>query len=208
MPILLQVKATQGTSADAQGVNGAGREVNLLSSAFKPIRFDSDLTGHSKPFSDSIWFGPLLALPPLLYFGVLMLLAVRSRLQRDSTQSRRRKAWARAQQAQKKAARLLGDGRVTDFYAALKGALLDGLESKLGLAPHGLTLEELKSDMQRVGFSSEISDKIVSEIENCDFGRFAPSSSRGEQMQESLDRVRRLLKALARENTHPIKEAP
>ena len=47
-PILLQVKATQGTSADAQGVNGAGREVNLLSSAFKPIRFDSDLTGHGE----------------------------------------------------------------------------------------------------------------------------------------------------------------
>jgi hypothetical protein len=118
-----------------------------------------------------------------------------------------RKAWARGRRRLKAARQLVQSGKAEDFYAELKAALLDGVESRLGLSAAGVTMDELREHMQQAGMSSEVSEAVRTETENCDFGRFAPSTSRGDQMQASFERVRKLMRRLERERVRPVKEA-
>jgi len=87
----------------------------------------------------------------------------------------------------------------------LKAALMDGVESRIGLAAQGVTMDARRARMEQVGMSAEVSGAIRTETENCDFGRFAPSTSRGDQMQASYERVRKLMRQLDHER--PLREA-
>jgi hypothetical protein len=118
-----------------------------------------------------------------------------------------RRAWARGRKRLKAAGQLASAGKVADFFAELNAALMDGIEARTGLAPAGLTLSELKIRLEQAGVSTEVIDGLCNESENCDFGRFAPATSRGEEMQSSLERVRRLMKALERERVRPVEES-
>jgi hypothetical protein len=131
---------------------------------------------------------------------------VRARMELDTRRSRMRKAWARGRRRLKKARLLVQSGKAEDFYAELKAALMDGVESRIGLASHGVTMDELQARMERAGMSADVSESVRMETENCDFGRFAPSTSRGEQMQASYERVRKLIRILERERVRPLGE--
>jgi hypothetical protein len=189
-------------------VNGAaaGREVNILAGAFKPIRYQSSLFGYGPPFYRHSLFLPSLVVPPCLFLLVLVVTWVRARMGLDTRRSRMRKAWARGRRRLKKARLLVQSGKAEDFYAELKAALMDGVESRIGLASHGVTMDELQARMERAGMSADVSESVRMETENCDFGRFAPSTSRGEQMQASYERVRKLIRILERERVRPLGE--
>jgi hypothetical protein len=196
-------------SSAAGMVNGAaaGREVNILAGAFKPIRYQSRLTGYGAPFYRHSLFLPALVVPPSLYLLILIFGLVRARMGVDTRRSRMRKAWARGRRRLKAARQLAQSGKAEDFYAELKAALLDGVESRVGLPTAGLTMDELRERMQQAGMSAEIVEAVRTETENCDFGRFAPSTSRGDQMQASFERVRKLMRRLERERVRPVEEA-
>jgi hypothetical protein len=196
-------------SGAAGVVNGtaAGREVNILAGAFKPIRYQSSLAGYGAPFYRHSLFLPALVVPPSLFILILIAALVRARMGEDTRRSRMRKAWARGRRRLKVARQLVQSGKAEDFYAELKAALLDGVESRIGLAAAGVTMDELREHMQQAGMSSEVSEAVRTESENCDFGRFAPSTSRGDQMQASFERVRKLMRRLERERVRPMKEA-
>jgi hypothetical protein len=125
----------------------------------------------------------------------------------DTRRSRMRKAWARGRRRLKTARQLANSGKAEDFYAELKAALLDGVESRLGLPAAGVTMDELRARMEQAGMSLEVYEAVRTETENCDFGRFAPSDSRGDQMQASFERVRKLMRRLERERVRPLEEA-
>jgi len=198
--------AASGVSGMANGT-AAGREVNILAGAFKPIRYQSSLSGYGAPFYRHSLFLPALVVPPALYFLMVIIGLVRARLGVDTRRSRMRKAWARGRRRLKTARQLASSGKAEDFYAELKAALLDGVESRLGLPAAGVTMDELSARMQQAGMSAEMAEAVRTETENCDFGRFAPSTSRGDQMQASFERVRKLMRRLERERVRPVEEA-
>jgi len=204
-PVTIKVAASGSTGV----VNGtaAGREVNILAGAFKPIRYQSELTGYGTPFYRHSLFLPALVVPPALYLLIMIIAVVRARMGVDTRRSRMRKAWARGRRRLKTARQLANSGKAEDFYAELKAALLDGVESRVGLPAAGITMDELLAVMQQAGMSDEIADAVRTETENCDFGRFAPSTSRGDQMQASFERVRKLMRQLERERARPVQEA-
>lgn len=205
-PEIIKVAA----SGAAGVVNGtaAGREVNILAGAFKPIRYQSSLAGYGAPFYRHSLFLPALVVPPSLFILILIVALVRARMGEDTRRSRMRRAWARGRRRLKAARQLAQSGKAEDFYAELKAALLDGVESRIGLAAAGVTMDELRERMQQAGMSSDVSEAVRTETENCDFGRFAPSTSRGDQMQASFERVRKLMRRLERERVRPMmKEA-
>jgi hypothetical protein len=204
-PEIIKVAAS-GVAGVANGA-AAGREVNILAGAFKPIRYQSSLAGYGPPLYRHSLFLPVLVIPPGLFFLMLVVALVRARLGVDTQRSRMRRAWSRGRRRLKQARQLAQSGKAEDFYAELKAALMDGVESRIGLPAQGMTMEELRARMERVGMSTEVSEAIRTETENCDFGRFAPSVSRGDQMQASYERVRKLIRQLERERVHPLKEA-
>ncbi len=185
---------------------GAGHEVNILAGAFKPIRFQSALTTYGEPVYRHSWFLPLLLSPPGLYLLVALFAFVRARGRTNSVRNRMRRAWLRRQRRLKQAGRIASTGKAAEFYAELSAALMDAVEARTGIAPAGMTLVEVTGQMEQLGVSSAVAEQIKAEAENCDFGRFAPASSRGDQMQDSLERVRKVIKSLERERVRPQAE--
>ncbi|MBN2497117.1 MAG: protein BatD [Deltaproteobacteria bacterium] len=189
----IEVKASQGQAAEM-----AGREVNIVAGALKPIRFASSLDGHGPPLYEHAIFIPLLAAPPALYLLVLLGLFVRAQLQASSPASRARRAASDARRRWKKAARLAAQGQAAAFYAELERALMDAVQARTGKPAAGLPFDELRAMLREAGAAEQTVSALVREIENCDFGRFAPAVSRSEEMQSAHERVGRLLRDLGR----------
>jgi len=200
-PEIIKVAASKEDSA----ANGArsGHEVNILAGAFKPIRYKSTLRGHGQAFYKHSSFLPILVAPPILYLMILIVSLLRARGRVDSVRRRMRRAWARSQRRLKKAGQLAAENHAADFFAELKAALLDGIEARTGLVSQGLTLDDLLAQMEESGVPNQLIEAVRAETENCDFGRFAPADSRGDQMQTSLERVRQIIKKLEKERLRP-----
>ncbi|HOX45001.1 MAG TPA: BatD family protein [Myxococcota bacterium] len=180
-----------------------GREVNLLSDSFKPVRFESALGGYGPPFYRSDWFLPLLALPPGLWLLLLAAAAVRAGLSSQSPRSRARRMAADARRRWRQAARLLAAGQAADFYAELKDALLLAAEARVGAPVHGLPLPEVQARLGQALVPDAIVEALVREVENCDFGRFAPAVSRGDEMSAAHARAQGLMRSLATARVAP-----
>ncbi len=195
------------SSTTAQPGEAGPHEVNLVAGALKPIRFVSTLSGYGPPFYRSKLFIPLLIAPVALWLVLILSLAIQARLQTDSPRLRMRRAAIRARQRLKRTKKLIVTGNAADFYAELKLALLDALEARTGLPLHGVRLDKTRMLMEESGAGAKTADAVVREIENCDFGRFAPANSRGDEMQAASERVTKLVATLARQRpARPVRE--
>jgi hypothetical protein len=194
-PLTVKVASSQEAGAGASGPSG--REVNLLAGVFKPIRFESSLTGYGPPFYKSPWFMPLLIGPAAVYLLLVLGGLARGLLVADNPRARSRRAASRARARLRRAQGLAASGKAAEFFAEMKSALLDAAEARIGVPAQGLLLDELLERLARDGVGGETREGLVREIENCDFGRFAPVSSRGNEMQGSLERAVRVFKGLS-----------
>lgn len=201
-PITLEVVASQEESDG--GSPSPSHEVNLVAGSFKPIIFASDLSIRGPALVDRSFFWPLVALPPGLYLLVLLVLAWRARGQADTCRNRMRQAWVLSRRHLRQATRQAAAGQASDFFAELKAALMLGFEARCRRPLHGLPLGEAVRQLEEEGFAEALIEAWRTEVENCDFGRFSPASSLGEQMQQSLVRARKLLKTI--ERTRPRTE--
>ena len=88
------------------------------------------------------------------------------------------------------------DSRV--FWASLDTVVREYLGARFDIASGGLTHEELLQALQRSGVSVEGATALVSELESCAFGRFAPTAVQEADRKGSVDRVLACLTALHR----------
>ena len=84
-----------------------------------------------------------------------------------------------------------------DFYGQLSRALTGFMEDRANLPVTGLTHDELRAATRASGYDAALADRLITELENCDFARFAPAASADAQMRDSLARVRGLIDELA-----------
>ena len=109
-------------------------------------------------------------------------------------------AWKRLRAAE----RLLAEGNAAAFFGEISHVLTTFLEAKLGQPVGSLTLPELRALLEARGFPEGLVDRLAQEIENCDFGRFAPRATREEEMKGALQRTRALLDDLDRVRPAPL----
>ncbi len=187
-------------AAGAEGGAGAGggHEFNIVAGAFKPIRFESDLHGYGVPFYQHPAFVPLVVLPPVAYALLLLGLLFRSLLRTDSPRSRMRRAAAEARRHWRLAAKAARAGDAGAYYQQLKEALLRAIESRTGRPAQGLQWNELAGQLRAAGLPAATLEQLERELENCDFGRFAPAAARGGEMASASARAGRLIKDLQR----------
>jgi hypothetical protein len=202
---VIEVVAGDGVTAAAG--QAPGREVNLLSEAFKPVRFESALGGYGPPFYQSEWFLPMLAIPPGLWLLLLAVAGVRAGLASQSPRSRARRVAGEAHRRWRRSARLLAAGQAADFYAELKDALLLAAEARVGAPVHGLPLPEIQARLGQALVPEPVVEALVREVENCDFGRFAPAVSRGDEMSAAHARAQGLLRSLGHDRAEPAAPA-
>ncbi|GMV41806.1 MAG: hypothetical protein AMXMBFR64_35220 [Myxococcales bacterium] len=84
-------------------------------------------------------------------------------------------------------------GNVREVFSATSAALLQFVEDRFGVAAQGLTHDALRIRLLEAGVPDALAAELVAELENCDFARFAPASTRGDEMRQALERAGRLL---------------
>lgn len=162
-----------------------------------PIRTRSALARSHAPLVEATWVRWAFALGPMTLLVGLAVLAARRRAQRGPARGPR--------QASRDARRRLSSarghadaGRAREFYGAIAQALKEVLEAKLTRAVGSLTHAELRRSLVGRGLAEGLADRVVDELEGCDFARFSAAGVRSEEMQQCLDRARGLLDELER----------
>lgn len=135
----------------------------------------------------------LIAVVVLLYMLLLLLRALSAFANRDPVRRRRHAALVSARRELTASEQHLAAGRIDAFYAALTRALAGYLEGRYDLSAASATFGVLESGLVSQGVSSELAQQIRQELENADFGRFAPTQLQEQDAAASLERTRRLM---------------
>jgi hypothetical protein len=139
------------------------------------------------------WFWILSALPLLAFVGVV--LGGRAR--------RVRGAWAR--QAARRARKRFGVAKLylrgeqpAVFFAELARILRECIEERIAEPVQSMTRDELEARLIARGLAPALVARARGELEQCDFARFAGTAVATADMQGALDRMRALVRELAR----------
>jgi hypothetical protein len=97
-------------------------------------------------------------------------------------------------------------GDAAACFAAVARGLNLFLEERLQRPIGGLTTEELRRTLEARGFGDELVERLVRELENCDFARFTPEGGRAREMSECIERARDLVDELDRVVVKPDPE--
>ncbi len=157
------------------------------------------LVDRSRPFYRSTLFALLVLMPFAADLGLL----VYARATRDPTHAgrrlrRERRARGRARRRLKEARRRLAPATSRAFYAAVAQALTEYVADKFDTAAAGLTHQRIEELLAGAGAPDALRADYHRALEACDYARFAPTSSIGEEMQRTLQAAERILVALER----------
>ena len=138
---------------------------------------------------------------PALWGALLLpwLLLLGAGLRQIGGQRRARGAGQRARSAALPAARSAlqtASSDAGDAYASMRGAVAGYLQAAAGLRLPGLTWRELRAALAEHGAPSEAIDALVTQLEHCDFARFAPQDDAAADARNTADALTDALEAL------------
>ncbi len=175
---------------------GAGAETkeNVLGPRIRGLRNTHHVESH---LGEKVLRGPVLwialAVPPALLLITMFGGAVRATLRRETAGTRRRRARAAARRRLRNCEIHIKGQRPSQFFAECARVLYEHLEYRLGMKFEAFTMDHLRRVLVERGIDEKLADSIASELESCDFARFAPSASGPGEMKAAIRRVRELL---------------
>jgi hypothetical protein len=189
--------AVEGTAPVAAAplnpaVAAPGREL-------RDIRAESDLASHRpQPLARTSVYWLIVAGVALLVAAVELVCFLRRRRRRNAGALRVRRARSTAERYLRDAEGHARGGKPTEFFAEVSRALDRYCRDRFALPLKGRTHQAVRQDLAVRGADESLADDLVTELENCDYARFAPVETRGEEMRASLERTRALLARLDR----------
>ena len=168
----------QGTELLSTSVTGIGKEdVKLLGEDIRFIKSGSfSLQRKGERLAGSPTFIILLLSPIGAFIGFVFYVRRRAKVLGDVRALRNRKARKIAQRRLAEAKKFLASKKREEFYAEVSRALWGFVSDKLGLPPAELSLEMVRSSLERGGVAADILARLTATIEQCEFARFAPSA--------------------------------
>jgi hypothetical protein len=149
------------------------------------------------------WFLMLFIGVPLIYAGF----ALASRTRRKLAESRIRNRSKNAENEFIKRLQAVGkeqaDLSTDQFFAALARCLIGFIEDRLEVKAAGDTMTELRERLVSRGFSHDQAEQVVTEMETCDFARFAKGAGQEAERRQARERVERLVGELAKVKVTP-----
>jgi len=187
-------QAAQGGTAAASPDDGSQDRLNRQ---LRSILSRGDIeSGGDRPTMTRPWFLALAILAPLAFVAVAVASRARRRMAENQGKGRSKRAGSNAL----KRLAVLGKGvdelSPAELYAELERVLIHFLEDRLEAPVAGDTMSELRARLVDRGFSEEQSSQVVTEMEACDFARFARSSGSREERRQGLDRIEELIRSL------------
>lgn len=198
------VASTEPLEVEVEGVAPVAQTPNPVATAapdreLRDIRAESDLATHRpRPLARTTWFWLVIAAAGALVLVVEVWAWVVGRRRRNADRIRVRKARSTAERYLREADGYARAGRTTEFFAEVARALDRYCHDRFALSLKGRTHQAVRRDLADRGADEALADDLVTELENCDYARFAPVEMRAEEMRASLDRARALIARLDR----------
>jgi hypothetical protein len=193
-PIAIFVKGNPNATA---GAALSGNQ-NLIARDIRLLREGTTISSRTTPsLYTRGWFWLLALLPLVGFVGLVISDVVRGRMSRDEAGTRMRRARSRARKALRYAEHHLKMNKPDELYAELAGVIYQHIEDRTGEPVRAMTNPELRGFMIERGFDEGVVSRTMSELENCDFARFASSGAGPGEMSAALGRTRELLKEIA-----------
>jgi hypothetical protein len=170
-PIRITVKGRPTAQANSRKTGSATSKKPL---ALRTVRKAVDLDHQDRPFHLSVWFLFAFFLPPL---GLVGLVARDRALEHLGATAGGRSARKAGGVAGAQLAKVPRDPKVA--YSAIAKVLLEFLEARFEQTFRGLTHGQLGAALEAQGVEADCVRDLVTELENCDFARFAPSADAG-----------------------------
>jgi hypothetical protein len=175
----------------------ARSEIPVLGSDIRYIRLGGDrIEDQGETLYGSRAFALLLAAPLVLNAGLLVVARRRAALTANQSLLRRRRAKRAARRRLARARAEIAPERARDFYQELAAALTGYLADKSGVSAAGLTYDRIEEILAARGVGAETRRRFRECLEGCDFARFAPASSRPEEMEKALREASALIQSL------------
>ncbi len=192
-----------GKLLSGAGIGLASHE-NELRRRLKPILQGSHLRSRSTwRLHRTRWLLWLLLLLPPFGLGVGVLIRLIRSMDTDTEASRRRRARSHARRRLRLASSYLKESDRVAFFAEISSVIQELLSARLGARVQGLTGAELQQLLESSGMSEDLRERILKDLEVCDFARFAPAAAEETEMHDVLARTRKLIGELERAPLEP-----
>jgi hypothetical protein len=196
-PIPIQIARGEGGGPSYPAV--AQSDVRQLRQDIHYIRTaPGGLADRSGRFYRAPLFLVLLVLPAAADLGLYAWARRRDRSPLSLRARRERRARSVARRRLKEARRRLSPSTSRAFYAAVAQALTGYVADKFDTSAAGLTHQRIQELLSERGVPEELRAAYHRSLEACDFARFAPSSSAGDEMRRALRSAEDTLVALER----------
>lgn len=150
------------------------------------------------PYYRRLWFQLLIALPFLAWLIQGIVVRVRERAARRSPENRQKRAAAMALRRIDAAGKQppAGQNPRVAFFAELGASLRGYLEDRYQLPALGLTNDALRRELTTRGHESDAVEALVTQLDACDFARFAPSGGSDDETAAARETARALIATL------------
>ncbi|MDJ0765559.1 MAG: BatD family protein [Myxococcota bacterium] len=194
------VPAASGSAPVLQPTAGQDR----LNRQLRSILTRADIASRNRdPLLTRPWFLIVAIGAVLCYLGVIVASQTRRRLVEGHPKGRSKRADTEALRRLRSLGKQMDGLSPEAFYGELARVLMVFLEERLETAVIGDTNAELKARLIDRNFSEEQAQQVVTEMESCDFARFAQSAGKGEERRQALDRMAGFIRDLAGVRVRP-----
>jgi hypothetical protein len=172
-----QVKVERPSGKAGQDILSADqKEVEVLSEGIRHIRETTDLIKQNDLFFGSRYFWALYFSPFLLFFAFTFIKKRQQTRPKDENLVRQKKAAKIAFNALKSANEKLLNGEGNAFNEALLNGLFNYLRHKLTMETAELSKVNIRSHLTAKGATSDLAERFITIIEQCEMSRYAPAS--------------------------------
>lgn len=162
--------------------------------AFGPVRTGSRLDRANVPLRSRPWFESALLAPPLLFICLILLTTLKRRLRKHKSRSMRGVVSGTLNRANKHKKK----GDAASFYGDIAQTILESLRLRLDEPVTGLTHPQLRELLVGKGTPDDLTDRIIDELEGCDFARFSSAGTSDAEMERCLGRTHALVERIDR----------
>ena len=184
----IAVTATPGAAEEEVAIGISRSEIEVIGKDIRYIKPNvTSLENQGRFLYQSLWFQLIQLLPMLAIIVVVTYRRHADRINQDVQYARLRRARRRVKQRLKEASHLLEKESPETFYACVSKAMTDYVGDKLNISATGSTTDQIAEELEKKGLSAEVRQRLLSCLQECDFGRFAPSGRSKNDIRHVLD---------------------
>lgn len=173
------------------------KKIKVIAKDIFPIYTGMDFhEGHLDDKSFWIFIALILILPSGFFLGAFLMIRAREKTASGSGRYRSRRALSQAEKKLKDTESLAQPDQAQEFFSRVSRIVKEYVGDKIDTAGASLTAAEMGDILRGRGVTEEILAEVVSFLERCEAGCFAPQGAAGEELRTFPQTAHTLMKKL------------